>query len=77
MRTITRIDMRLPWWVPGAGFKKEAARLAPEVDEMVNKPYQTVKDALVRLLYVFQSHTLKLTSLLRLLESPCRLLPRP
>ncbi|KAH9959806.1 cytochrome P450 [Russula dissimulans] len=38
--------MRLPWWVPGAGFKKEAARLAPEVDEMVNKPYQTVKDAL-------------------------------
>jgi len=69
--------MRLPGWFPGAGFKLEAARLAPQVDEMVNKPYQTVKDALVRLLCVFQNHTLKLTSPLRLLELPCRLLPHP
>ncbi|KAF8467541.1 cytochrome P450 [Russula ochroleuca] len=37
----------LPWWFPGASFKKEAARLAPHIDDMVNKPYQTVKDALV------------------------------
>ncbi|KAI9507628.1 cytochrome P450 [Russula earlei] len=38
--------MYLPWWFPGAGFKKEAAKLAPRVDDMINKPYQTVKDAL-------------------------------
>ncbi|KAF8467547.1 cytochrome P450 [Russula ochroleuca] len=36
----------LPWWFPGAGFKKEAARLAPRIDDMINKPYQTVKEAL-------------------------------
>ena len=40
--------MHLPWWFPGASFKKEAERLAPHIDDMVNKPYQTVKDALVR-----------------------------
>ncbi|KAN0135349.1 Cytochrome P450 [Lactarius tabidus] len=40
--------MHLPWWVPGASFKKEAEKWAPHIDEMVNKPYQTVKDALVR-----------------------------
>ncbi|KAI0286409.1 cytochrome P450 [Russula brevipes] len=38
--------MSLPWWFPGASFKKEAEKLAPHIDEMVNKPYQTVKDAL-------------------------------
>jgi len=42
------LDMHLPWWFPGASFKKEAAKLAPHIDDMVNKPYQTVKDALVR-----------------------------
>ncbi|KAN0118658.1 Cytochrome P450 [Russula decolorans] len=36
----------LPWWFPGASFKKEATRFAPRIDDMVNKPYQTVKDAL-------------------------------
>jgi hypothetical protein len=41
--------MHLPWWFPGASFKKEAAKWAPHIDDMVNKPYQTVKDALVRL----------------------------
>lgn len=40
--------MHLPWWVPGASFKKEAEKWAPHIDDMVNKPYQTVKDALVR-----------------------------
>ncbi|KAH9964763.1 CyP450 monooxygenase [Russula compacta] len=38
--------IHLPWWFPGASFKKEAARLAPHIDDMINKPYQTVKDAL-------------------------------
>ncbi|KAI0295664.1 cytochrome P450 [Multifurca ochricompacta] len=38
--------MHLPWWFPGASFKKEAAKWAPHIDEMVNKPYQTVKEAL-------------------------------
>jgi len=38
--------IHLPWWFPGAGFKKKAEKLAPHIDEMVNKPYQTVKDAL-------------------------------
>jgi hypothetical protein len=42
------VDMHLPWWFPGASFKKEAETLAPHIDDMVNKPYQTVKDALVR-----------------------------
>ncbi|KAI9450441.1 cytochrome P450 [Lactarius psammicola] len=40
--------MHLPWWFPGASFKKEAAKWAPHIDEMVNKPYQTVKDALAK-----------------------------
>jgi cytochrome P450 len=40
--------MRLPWWFPGASFKKEAEKWAPHIDEMVNKPYQTVKDALAK-----------------------------
>jgi hypothetical protein len=47
-----RSDMHLPWWFPGASFKKEAAKLAPHIDDMVNKPYQTVKDALVRTMSV-------------------------
>src|SRR6266702_5630873 len=38
------VDIHLPWWFPGASFKKEAAKWAPHIDEMVNKPYQTVKD---------------------------------
>ncbi|KAI0269994.1 cytochrome P450 [Gloeopeniophorella convolvens] len=38
--------MHLPWWFPGASFKKEAEKWAPHIDEMVNKPYQTVKNAL-------------------------------
>lgn len=49
-----RIDRHLPWWFPGASFKKEAARFAPHIDDMINKPYQTVKDALVRLPCPFQ-----------------------
>ena len=49
-------DMHLPWWFPGASFKKEAEQWAPHVDELVNKPYQTVKDALVRLSCLFQSY---------------------
>ncbi|KAI9443617.1 cytochrome P450 [Lactarius indigo] len=40
--------MYLPWWFPGASFKKEAARLAPHIDEMLDKPYQAVKDALAK-----------------------------
>ncbi|KAI0249028.1 cytochrome P450 [Lactifluus subvellereus] len=40
--------MHLPWWFPGASFKKEATKWAPHIDDMVNKPYQTVKDALAR-----------------------------
>jgi hypothetical protein len=48
--------MHLPWWFPGASFKKEAEKLAPHIDDMVNRPYQTVKDALVRPLCPFQSY---------------------
>ena len=51
-------DMHLPWWFPGASFKKEAEQWAPHVDELVNKPYQTVKDALVRPFCLFQSYVL-------------------
>ncbi|KAF8262577.1 cytochrome P450 [Lactarius quietus] len=40
--------MHLPWWFPGASFKKEAAKWAPHIDDMINKPYQTVKDALAK-----------------------------
>ncbi|KAI9452763.1 cytochrome P450, partial [Lactarius psammicola] len=40
--------MYLPWWFPGASFKKEAATLAPHIDEMLDKPYRTVKDALAK-----------------------------
>ena len=48
--------MHLPWWVPGASFKKEAEQWAPHIDDMVNKPYQTVKDALVRQFWLFQGY---------------------
>ena len=53
---VIALDKHLPWWFPGASFKKEAARFAPGIDDMINKPYQTVKDALVRFFHVpFQS----------------------
>ena len=55
--------MHLPWWFPGASFKKEAAKWAPHIDDMVNKPYQTVKDALVRQHFFFQDYSaLRLTT---------------
>ena len=53
--------MHLPWWFPGASFKKEAAKWAPHIDEMVNKPYQTVKDALVRQFCLFHDSMVRLT----------------
>ncbi|KAH8984409.1 cytochrome P450 [Lactarius akahatsu] len=40
--------MYLPWWFPGASFKKEAAILAPHIDEMLDRPYRAVKDALAK-----------------------------
>ena len=46
--SVYRVDVHLPWWFPGASFKKEAETWAPHIDEMVDRPYQTVKDALVR-----------------------------
>jgi hypothetical protein len=60
MRTI-HVDIHLPWWFPGAGFKKEAEKLAPHIDEMVDKPYQTVKEALVGSMCLLQSPRRMLT----------------
>ena len=57
-----RIDKYLPWWFPGASFKREAARLAPHINDMVNKPYQTVKDALVSMPCPFKNRTLFIDS---------------
>jgi hypothetical protein len=46
------IDMLLavehvPSWVPGAGFKIEAARMHRSLHNFVNVPYQYVKDQMV------------------------------
>ncbi|KAI0275201.1 cytochrome P450 [Gloeopeniophorella convolvens] len=36
--------VKMPWWFPGAGFKKEAEEVwAPHVKTALNVPYQTVK----------------------------------
>ena len=38
----------IPGWVPGAGFKKLANVYKPIVEEMAQKPFMEVRDAVVR-----------------------------
>lgn len=38
----------LPWWAPGAAFKRQAAKWNKIVLEMYEKPFQTIKQALAR-----------------------------
>ncbi|KAG9317635.1 cytochrome P450 [Chiua virens] len=38
---------RVPEWFPGAGFKRQAKEWRATLDEMVNQPYQFVKDQMV------------------------------
>ncbi|KAI0033059.1 cytochrome P450 [Vararia minispora EC-137] len=35
----------MPWWVPGAGFKKEAEKWRPIVQDMVDKPFAATQTA--------------------------------
>ena len=39
---------QLPTWVPGAGFKREAFRIRGMVHNMMQTPYEMVKNAVVR-----------------------------
>ena len=43
--------IHLPWWFPGAGFKKEAKTLKPKIERCRDGPYETVKKQLVRTLF--------------------------
>ena len=38
----------VPSWFPGAGFQKKAQEWAHLANEMPNKPFNAVKDAVVR-----------------------------
>ena len=39
----------MPWWFPGAGFKKEARdKWVPHVESALHSPYETVKRQMVR-----------------------------
>jgi hypothetical protein len=41
--------VHMPWWFPGAGFKKEAqSEWVPHVDTALNAPYETVKRQMAR-----------------------------
>jgi hypothetical protein len=41
--------VHMPWWFPGAGFKKEAqSKWVPHVDTALNAPYETVKRQMAR-----------------------------
>jgi len=40
--------MHLPWWFPGAGFKKEAKTWKRKMERCRDVPYETVKKQLVR-----------------------------
>lgn len=42
--------MHLPWWFPGAGFKKEAKPWRCNIERCRDGLYETVKKQLVRLL---------------------------
>jgi hypothetical protein len=39
----------MPWWFPGAGFKKEAqSEWVPHVDTALHAPYETVRRQMAR-----------------------------
>lgn len=42
------IVIRLPWWFPGAGFKKEAEMWKRNIERCRDGLYETVKTTLVR-----------------------------
>jgi hypothetical protein len=41
--------MHMPWWFPGAGFKKEATIWKRNMERCRDGPYETVKNQLVRI----------------------------
>src|SRR6266702_2224 len=47
--------IHLPWWFPGAGFKKDADMYKRKLNQCRDIPYEAVKKALVRI--VLQLHT--------------------
>jgi hypothetical protein len=39
----------MPWWFPGASFKKEAqSKWVPHVEAALHAPYETVKQQMAR-----------------------------
>ena len=42
--------IHLPWWFPGAGFKKEAKKWKRNMERCRDEPYEAVKKQLVRIL---------------------------
>ena len=42
----------IPGWFPGAGFKRLAQRCREQVDEMINLPFQSAKNEVVRLQFI-------------------------
>jgi hypothetical protein len=46
------IVVHMPWWFPGAGFKKEAqSQWVPHVETALHAPYDTVKQQMARNLF--------------------------
>lgn len=41
--------IHLPWWFPGAGFKKDAGMWKRKLDRCRDEPYEAVKRSLVRI----------------------------
>jgi hypothetical protein len=45
---IARTVKHIPTWFPGAGFKRDAIVWKAKMLEMVNNPYERVKEEMVR-----------------------------
>jgi hypothetical protein len=47
---LTSVVKYVPSWMPGAGFKKTAEAFRETAHELINKPYNMVKEQMVRFL---------------------------
>ena len=52
----------LPLWFPGAGFKRKAMVWKAKMEEFVDRPYELVKERMVRLIHAGRWHRLTYAS---------------
>lgn len=48
----------IPAWLPGMGFKRNAKKWKAQMEEFVDKPYELVRDNIVRVTRLFQGSTI-------------------